>query len=329
MSSGKGDKLSTDITNNDDVAEERDRGSLDSVVFTGNREIGVGGRKVPNLVNTGSGSVGTPVVVDFLSKHFEDVIEDAGNKRDSYEGFRDTLRTSPSRGRLVTDSGTGHNGGVIATEFLNPLFAGVEDLDVETDRRLQQQSRGSPAPSGGTSSQSFGVNNTSNTSSMLDNLAKETVKPNNININKIHPSAPSRSEQPTNYDHHNHHQTAFKISERKDCFGGIFDHRGGWLQKENSCVSLRIPRGAIPREQSYAIQGCIHLDLLPFVKHINWEDGERLISPVPEYHVADGHSFNRFVFYSAQKWLTSYNGTSLCVFLCLCVCLSASDLLDS
>ena len=283
-------------------------------VFTGNLSIGFGGKKVPNMKrpespydNVSLGTLEAGVPMDEFSRHVDEVLEAAGNKRDSYYdyAFSDTLRPAGSKGHLVTDNNS-TGGGVTTSEFINPLFTGVRDSDVNTNgppppapsggagQGTPQSSRASPAPSLGASSLSSGINN-SNRSSVLDSLAKDVIKPSNVNFHTASFNS-GQSDQNTNYNHHNHHRS-YKMSDSENSFGGLFDHRGGRLQSENSAIILRIPRGAIPEDQTYAIRGYIHLDLQPFVKHIKWEDGECMISPIPEYHVLDGHHFQRLIYH--------------------------------
>ena len=316
--------------------------SLDSVKFIGPVDFRLGGSKVPNAriqpprtrIHTPSdlydnvippgGGVGLPV--DQFSWECERVLEEEGGgnpKLPSNHG-------DSSRGRLTTDGGRPPGG--TTWEFMNPLFTG-SDLETDGPGPSPNHRRPSPAPSGGSSSSSNNQSpgsgghvmtpraspapsvgssvssgiNSSNRSSVLDSLAKDMVKPSNVNFNTVHPSHPHPNpndphglyhphphpQHPHAQHPHPHGGGGYRMSDGNCGFGGLFDQCGGRLRSEGSAVSLRIPRRAIPPDKAYAVRGYIHLDLQPFLRHIHWEDDECMISPVPEYQVVDGHTFNK------------------------------------
>ena len=312
---------------------------LDSVKFIGPVDFRLGGRKVPNTRRpvlsgpydnvTLPTEVGGVLPVDEFSEECDRALEEEGDKdkQSSYYGGECyfPLRPISGRGRLATDGGR-PPGGVITSEFMNPLFTGGSDLETDGPTpSSNHRSRASPAPSGGSSSSnnqlpvsgghmtpraspasslgsssiSSGINS-SNRSSVLDSLAKDMVKPSNVNFNTVHPlhPHPDPNDQhglyhPHPHPQHPHPHGGYRMSDGDCGFGRLFDQRGGRLRSENSAVILRIPRRAIPPDKTYAVRGYIHLDLQPFHRHIHWEDGECMISPIPEYQVVDGHTFNK------------------------------------
>ncbi|XP_013409010.1 uncharacterized protein LOC106172725 [Lingula anatina] len=73
----------------------------------------------------------------------------------------------------------------------------------------------------------------------------------------------------------------------------FFTSSGGQLVREGSAVELHIPRGAVPKGQTFAVQDGVILDQRPFVSAVSPD--ERIISPIVEYKLCGDKSFKKHV----------------------------------
>ncbi len=203
---------------------------------------------------------------DPFSLDFEGTLESLPPIRDSFP------LNNRSQSQMVTDSAA-------------PSGTAAR-LTVEIDNLLGTGAKGkTPArPPGSRYSQDLStdgpprkvskVDNAGFNESVLQSLSKD-MKPSNVNFNSESPQlGQSSPDLPTG-----------KFSDNRDSFCEFFDSRGGVMSNNGSAVKLKIPRNAVPPEQTYKVTGFIHVDLRPFIKHINWEDGECFVSPVPEFVV--------------------------------------------
>ncbi len=202
---------------------------------------------------------------DPFSLNFEGMLEGLPPTRDSFP------LNNISRSQMVTDSaGPSAAAARLSVEIDNLLGTGAKG---KTPAKPPASRYNEDLSTDGPPRKVSKVDNTGFNESVLQSLSKD-MKPSNVNFNSESPQLGQNSSE-----------IPGKFSDNRDSFCEFFDSRGGVMSHSGSAVKLKIPRNAVPPEQTYKITGFIHVDLRPFLKHINWEDGECFVSPVPEFVV--------------------------------------------